>query len=300
MEPSFHFTKKMLAAVFVVAFFVSVPVLVLAADGTSYTIDPASNVFSTHTKVSGTSYVIDGSVDPIAGNDSGTSYTVESGDGFEFYCGDGFVDTGEDCEGSDLNSGTCVTEGFASGTLSCSSCSFDTSSCEAAAATSSGGGGSARAVSKTESDAATTKTILKPLVSEEVRKTVFSYGNSIVLSGTKETTALEVIVNGSSVNVDYPTNTSWKVLVSLSYGINNFKAVSKYSNEMSGETTYAIFRRIPGDITADGKVDDYDLSKLSQIWGGESRDGDFNEDNAVNDYDFSMMVARWGTIVPIL
>ena len=295
MKLSFHYTKKFFATVFIVAFFAFVPMSVLAIDGSSYTIDPASNVFSTHTKVSGTSYEIDGSVDPIAGSDSGTSYTVESGDGFEFYCGDGFVDTGEDCDGDDLNSGTCVTEGFASGSLSCSSCSFDTSSCAAA---SSEGGVGGRIIPLADDSSSAAQKYLKPLVSEEVRKNVFTYGNSILLSGTKSSEAKEVLVNGSSVKVVYPNETSWKMLVALSYGVNNFKVVAKYDDEMSGVTTYALVRRIPGDITSNGIVDDYDLSRLSQVWGTDSREGDFNEDKTVNDYDFSIMVARWGTVVP--
>ena len=45
-------------------------------------------------------------------------------------CGNNQIDSGEDCDGSDLNGGSCVTQGFAGGSLSCSSsCSYDTSSC---------------------------------------------------------------------------------------------------------------------------------------------------------------------------
>ncbi|MBI3623223.1 putative metal-binding motif-containing protein [Candidatus Pacearchaeota archaeon] len=45
-------------------------------------------------------------------------------------CGNGVINTGEQCDGSNLNSKTCVTQGFASGTLSCtSSCTFNTAGC---------------------------------------------------------------------------------------------------------------------------------------------------------------------------
>lgn len=60
------------------------------------------------------------------------------------YCGNGVIDGGEQCDGSNLNGATCATQGFSSGTLSCSSsCTFDTSSCASAAGTggTSGGGG---------------------------------------------------------------------------------------------------------------------------------------------------------------
>ena len=46
-------------------------------------------------------------------------------------CPDGIVQTCEDCDGTNLNGATCVSIGFAGGTLSCSTtnCSFDTSGC---------------------------------------------------------------------------------------------------------------------------------------------------------------------------
>lgn len=48
-------------------------------------------------------------------------------------CGDGFVDTNEQCDGAAFNGAMCSTVGFASGTLSCTpSCEFDTSACIAA------------------------------------------------------------------------------------------------------------------------------------------------------------------------
>jgi hypothetical protein len=49
-------------------------------------------------------------------------------------CGDGVINSGEECDGANLNGQTCVLKGFASGTLSCSSsCAFNTSLCVAAA-----------------------------------------------------------------------------------------------------------------------------------------------------------------------
>ncbi len=45
-------------------------------------------------------------------------------------CGDGVAAAGEDCDQSDLAGETCVTQGFAGGTLSCAGgCGFDTGSC---------------------------------------------------------------------------------------------------------------------------------------------------------------------------
>jgi hypothetical protein len=45
-------------------------------------------------------------------------------------CGNGMVDTGEECDGADLGPATCVTEGFAGGALACSdTCTLDTAGC---------------------------------------------------------------------------------------------------------------------------------------------------------------------------
>ncbi len=48
-------------------------------------------------------------------------------------CGNSTWDPGEDCDGGDLNGGTCTSEGFAGGTLAClGDCTYDTSGCQAA------------------------------------------------------------------------------------------------------------------------------------------------------------------------
>jgi len=59
-------------------------------------------------------------------------------------CGNSAVETGEQCDGSDLGGATCVSRGYTSGSLSCNSnCTFNVSSCTSAAPStpSSGGGG---------------------------------------------------------------------------------------------------------------------------------------------------------------
>jgi surface antigen len=46
------------------------------------------------------------------------------------YCGDGNIDSGEQCDDTNLGSSTCETLGFDDGTLSCtSSCTYDTTAC---------------------------------------------------------------------------------------------------------------------------------------------------------------------------
>jgi cysteine-rich repeat protein len=46
-------------------------------------------------------------------------------------CGNGRLDTGETCDGADLGGQTCLTQGYAGGTLACTvACAFNTSACE--------------------------------------------------------------------------------------------------------------------------------------------------------------------------
>jgi hypothetical protein len=44
-------------------------------------------------------------------------------------CGNGGLDPGEQCDGSNLDGQTCQSLGFGGGTLACSNCAFDTSRC---------------------------------------------------------------------------------------------------------------------------------------------------------------------------
>jgi hypothetical protein len=62
-------------------------------------------------------------------------------------CGDSVIDVGEDCDTLNVNGKTCATQGFTSGTLSCTaSCAFNTSSC----VMSSGGGGGGSSSNKAQ------------------------------------------------------------------------------------------------------------------------------------------------------
>jgi hypothetical protein len=60
---------------------------------------------------------------PTPQNDAGTSQTLTT------LCGDGQISQGEECDGSALGGMSCGSLGFASGTLRCNQCHFDTSRC---------------------------------------------------------------------------------------------------------------------------------------------------------------------------
>jgi subtilisin-like proprotein convertase family protein len=66
--------------------------------------------------------------DGTLGCNSPTDCTFNTSDCF--YCGDDSVDSGETCDGTDLDGHTCESEGFAGGDLACdASCNLDTSDC---------------------------------------------------------------------------------------------------------------------------------------------------------------------------
>lgn len=79
-----------------------------------------------------------GSDDETSSSDEGTTAgetddgTSSSGDGTDTgpVCGNGIAESGEDCDGEDLESETCVGLGWAAGELGCTkSCVYDTSAC---------------------------------------------------------------------------------------------------------------------------------------------------------------------------
>lgn len=285
---------KQFPILLVVATLVALPMSVGAISSTSYEIVPEAGYLAPATDGYGTtsemlespSYQLQGSIEPYAGNPSSTTYGEEVGIGFQYFCDDGFIDPGESCDGADLNGETCASRGYDSGPLSCSStCAFDTSGCVMA----SGGGGGGGAPRTATPDT--------PTVDEDIEDLEFTYTTPFLLYGGKDTDADTVKVNGSSTGMTYPTGSTWRDSVALSYGLNTFVIEAFDGTADSGELTYEIYRRLIGDVNEDDTVNDYDLSKLVRLWGDDDREGDFNEDGTVDDYDFSMMVARWGTSV---
>ena len=70
----------------------------------------------------------DSNSDSNSGASSGASSGAETcGVGCSEQCGNGAIDDGEDCDGTELGGMDCVALGLAGGTLACSGCTFDTS-----------------------------------------------------------------------------------------------------------------------------------------------------------------------------
>ncbi len=236
-----------------------------------------------------TSYTIEGSLEPITGSNSTSAFNILSGSGFRYFCGDGWIDTGETCDNNNLNGADCTSQGFNSGTLTCNSTctALVTSACATVASGGGGGGGGGSGSSSQEEPDA-------PEVDETLTdEDFFTYDDEIILYGTMDTDTESIEVNESSDDVEYPDDDSWSATVALEEGDNTFTIVAVNDDGESEEVVITISRHISGDINNDGDVDDYDLSKLVRMWGGSNQDGDFNSDGIVDDYDFSIFVSRW-------
>lgn len=277
--------------------FFAVPASIVAVTSTNYDISPDSDFYSNYQNVNSATYQIEGGVYPIGGNINSATYRLESGTGSRGACGDGFVDPSESCDGSSLAGATCVSRGFASGTLACSAaCAFDTSNCAAAAATNTGGGGGG---TTTTTPAPTTPTTDKkkpepPTIdSTFTASSYFTYESSLLIFGKKEKNVDSVEVNTSSAGVTYPTSTSWNALVKLVVGSNTFNIRAVNEEGKSTIVSLTIKRYQSGDINGNGLVNDYDLSKFVRLYGTKSSQGDFDGDGDVDDYDLSRLISKW-------
>lgn len=269
-----------------------------AASSTNFQITPADDTISNSHDISSTNFLLNGSLDPMGSLSTSTSFSVQGGPQFGEVCGDGFVDPGEDCEGTDLNGGTCSSEGFDSGSLSCnSSCAYVTSSCESDSdGGGGGGGGGGSSSSSSSSGSAPSSPSLSSgveTVEDDGEDVVVSFDNTVTLYGSRAAgTTIEI--NGSSEGVTYPTSTSWQATVTLDDGENDVEIVAVSSTGVESEpTTVVVDQREVGDVNDDNRIDDYDLSLLVRSWNSDDPESDFNEDGEIDDYDFSLFVSRW-------
>lgn len=256
----------------------------LAITSTSYEIiDGGTSGYGQHTATS-TSYELVGSLDPMVGHGTSTSYQLNSGSTLHAaYCGDGEMNGSESCDGSDLNSQTCVTQGYDTGTLTCSSsCAFVTSACSNNSPGGGGGGGGGGGATVVPS---------APTIND-YSDTV--YGSTITLSGARGTN-VSVYINGVVSYTSYPTSATWSATVPLEIGENTISIYAHNSKGNSETITLTVTRLGAGngDGNGDGEVNDYDLSILAYYWGTSNSQADYNGDGIVDDYDLSIMAAYW-------
>lgn len=262
----------------IIVFLLLCPLTVGAISSTSYQIDP-SGTDTLHQNTTSSSYQLEGSLEPVTGSKSSTSYGIEFGSSFAGYCGDGFIDPSEDCDGAALNSQTCVTLGHLSGTLTCSTaCAFVTTACSDTPA----GGGDSQVILPPGS----------PSFDSTLLSKQYTYLSSLLFFGVKQSDA-SVLVNGSSEGVSYLTDYRWQKTISLQLGNNSVAIQAQNGNGVSGIETLTMLRRKAGDVNYDNAVNDYDFSLLANHWNANYPLADFNEDGTVNDYDLSIMGGFW-------
>lgn len=317
------------------------PSFVLAVTSTNYQLEMENNFSGSHHQVSGAAYNIEGDVGPFGGALSGTSYSVESGAGASWYCGDGFVDPDEDCDkgnyGTNLNGGTCSSEGFSSGTLACSStCSYNTSSCTNSSGGGGGGGSSGRdsdpdpnteeeeeptintSTLAQESESAALARVLAG-VGQSGRIAAFSgdFGNDTIDYLAKTTDynyytfdpfvffygprlSEKITVKVNNIQGALTNKYTWGQSIELAYGYNVIQLVANdsYVDQPPGEIIAV--RRPPGDATGDLAINDYDVSVLINHWGETPslKTVDFNFDGETDEYDLSILLAYWKFILP--
>ena len=283
---------KKLPFILVALVLVVFPMSGYAVSTTTYTLDMETDFSSTHSVSTTTTYTLEGSLEPISGTNSSSSYEILSGSGFRYYCGDGWIDDGETCDGNNVGSTSCSTQGFNSGTISCNStCSgYNTTSCATVSSgCGGGGGGGGGSPAQTDDDAPSSPGVADELEDEDY----FTYEDTTTLYGDMDEDTESIEVNGSSDDVEYPDDDSWSAEVELEEGENTFTIIAINDEGESEETVVTIYRRASGDVNDDGEIDDYDLSRLVRMWGSDDEEGDFNGDGIVDDYDFSIFVSRW-------
>jgi hypothetical protein len=267
--------------------FGALPLSVWAATSTNFEIDPDADLQgSGHTSASA-SYEIDGSLGSLSGFISGNSI-LESGSVGGGYCGDGFVDPAEECDGGALDGGTCASEGFDDGTLQCDDdCTYNTDECENDSGGGGGGGGGSVASGSTPTVDSTLQAWINTYGS------IISYDSTVTLYGSRSSSAT-IYIDGSSDGVSYPSTTTWRGTTSLSQGIQTIYLASEIAGGRTSSIGIPVFYRWIGDVNGDNTVDDYDLSRFVNDWNTSLPESDFNEDTTVDDYDLSLFVSNWG------
>ena len=284
--------KKFLYAI--ISGLLLVPMSAFAVSSSSFQLD--ENVLGgTSQKVNSANFYIEGSVSPFAGVGSSAGFTIEGARTPVGYCGDDILDSNEDCEGANLNGQSCATLGYAGGgTLGCTaSCAFSFSGCTISSGGGGGGGGTPYVPSTPVSLTDQVSTPPQPSFSRVITDKGYTYLASKKMFGFKSTNATEVLVNGITTGVSYPSEIKWEKMLPLVKGTNVISIQAKNEAGTSDLHSITLVRRAIGDINKDTVVDDFDLSLFAARWEQNWGEGDFNEDLLIDDYDLSLLVAYW-------
>ncbi|MBW2966599.1 hypothetical protein KY342_05835 [Candidatus Woesearchaeota archaeon] len=178
-------------------------------------------------------------------------------------CGDSIVECGEQCDSGNLNSQTCVSLGYSSGSLSCTlNCTFNTSACVTAPSPppSDGGGGGRRPEPEPEPE---------PVPIEEVKDMelrIISYPDDLIITDEEFVVVAEVQNTGSvileDIILEVDNNQGW---YSESEYLGNFdpgerKRVNiRFENEICSSESFVIKSGLKVELTAKEKeIEDYE------------------------------------------
>ncbi|MCX6740239.1 MAG: fibronectin type III domain-containing protein [Candidatus Parcubacteria bacterium] len=116
------------------------------------------------------------------------------------------------------------------------------------------------------------------------------------IDGTKPA-GTAIYVNGSTQNINYPTDLLWNKLVNLGLGTNLFLIYAQDNyGQNSSMLTATVNRCEVGDTNCNLLVDDFDLAGLAGHWETNWCYADFNEDGIVDDFDLSGLAAHWDSV----
>lgn len=116
------------------------------------------------------------------------------------------------------------------------------------------------------------------------------------IDGTKPAGTV-IYVNGSTQNINYPTDLLWNKLVNLGLGTNLFLIYAQDNyGQNSSMLTATVNRCEVGDTNCNSVVDDFDLAGLAGHWETNWCYADFNEDGIIDDFDLAGLAAHWDSI----
>ena len=218
-------------------------------------------------------------------------------------CGDDSIGVGESCDGADLGGASCVSQGYASGTLTCSaSCTFNTSSCVSATPVVSNSGGGGVVMLPTAMDVIFTGTTV-PLAKIYILKDGQLAATIVALPDGKFTTTIRGVspgfynfgVYGEDVKKNRSTLLAFPIYVTNSAPTNIGDIVIKYDEFTVPSKPQTSTGYLIGDLNRDWHVNFLDFS-IMKYWYTKylpPKHIDLNNDKKVDLIDFSIMGYYW-------